>query len=84
MTVTWHRSGLLFCPDLSVFREVLCRDCVRPSLRLQPRATPLGKSSRTLVFFPPRPFLRFPLLLREKESFSSFLFYKIVQEKRSK
>lgn len=52
MTVTWHRSGLLFCPDLSVFREVLCCDCVRPSLRPQPRATPLGKRSRTLVFSP--------------------------------
>lgn len=78
MTVTWHRSGLLFCPDLSVFREVLCRDCVRPFLRLQPRATPLGKRSRTLVFFPLSSFDC--LLLREKESFSLFLFNKIVQE----
>lgn len=55
MTVTWHRSGLLFCPDLSVFREVLCRDCVRPSLRPQPRATLLGKRSRILVFSLPPP-----------------------------
>lgn len=51
MTVTWHRSGLLFCPDLSVFREVLCRDCVRPSLRPQPRATPLGKTFQNYHFF---------------------------------
>lgn len=36
MTVTWHRRGLLFCPDLSVFREVLCRDCVRPSFLRNP------------------------------------------------
>ncbi|KAG7202169.1 hypothetical protein KM043_015851 [Ampulex compressa] len=28
-TVTWHRCGLLFSPDLSVFPQVLCRACVR-------------------------------------------------------